>query len=149
MAFKNEYVPPLEQETSEYLSRAREMLRKGHLKNDAWTVDRENDRVLARTGRGHEIDDQNQEYWEYLDGDDRYSFVTSETSRSLIAKGPPMEIALSRDIQMFWGHAPYKGLPDSTVIQRIKEAFQVYGAHCMASQGEKCVHTLLWNGKTV
>jgi len=33
MAFKNEYVPPLEQETSEFLKRAREILRTGHKGN--------------------------------------------------------------------------------------------------------------------
>ena len=52
MAFKNEYVPPLEQETSEFLKKARETLRTGYSKYDAWTVDRERDMVLFRRGGG-------------------------------------------------------------------------------------------------
>jgi hypothetical protein len=40
MAFKNEYVPPLEQESSGFLKKARETLRTGYSKYDAWTVDR-------------------------------------------------------------------------------------------------------------
>lgn len=50
MAFKNEYVPPLEQETSEFLKKARETLRTGYSKYDTWTVDRERDMVLFRRG---------------------------------------------------------------------------------------------------
>jgi len=84
MAFKNEYVPPLEQETSEFLKEARETLRTGYNKNDAWTVDRENNRVLDRTGCGHEIDNRDEEYWEYLDGDECYGFTTKELNYSLI-----------------------------------------------------------------
>ena len=52
MAFKNEYIPPLEQETSEFLKRARETLRTGYSKYDAWTVDREHDMVLQYVGGG-------------------------------------------------------------------------------------------------
>ena len=52
MAFKNEYVPPLEQETSEFLKKARETLRTGYSKYDAWTVDREKDMVLLFVGGG-------------------------------------------------------------------------------------------------
>ena len=85
MAFKNEYIPPLEQETSEFFRKAREVLRTGHYKTDDWTVDRENNRVLGRTGCGHEIDDHDEEYWKYLDGDDCYGFTTKELNYSLIS----------------------------------------------------------------
>jgi len=149
MAFINEYIPPLEQETSEFFRRAREILRTGHKKNDAWTVDRENNRVLDRSGKGHEIDDHDEEYWEYLDGDECYGFTTKQLNYSLISDGLPIKIAVTRDILYFKGGDLYKGIPDALVIQRIKEAFQMYGAYCMASREDKCQHTLLWYGEAV
>jgi hypothetical protein len=149
MAFKNEYVPPLEQETSEFLKKAREILRTGHKKNDAWTVDRESDRVLFYSGCGHEIDDHDEEYWQYLDADDRYSFTTKRIDRKVIAAGPPKKIALIRDILSFRGGDLYKGLPDAKTLKRIKEAFDVHGAYCMASKDEECLHTLLFRGEAV
>jgi hypothetical protein len=149
MAFKNEYVPPLEQETSEFFKRARETLHIGYNKNDAWTVDRESKRVLSRTGCGHEIDDRDEEYWEYLDGDDCYGFTTKELNYSLIEEGPPKKIAITRDILYFKGGAAYKGIPEAKIIQRIKDAFQVHGGACMASQNKVFEHTLLWSGVVV
>ena len=146
MAFKNEYVPPLEQETSEFFRKAREVLRTGHYKTDDWTVDRENNRVLGRTGCGHEIDDHDEEYWKYLDGDDCYGFTTKKLNYSLISEGPPRKITVTQDIVYFKGGNLYKGIPDAQVIQRIKEAFQVYGGACMASQDDVFEHTLSWNG---
>lgn len=52
MTFKNEFVPPLEQETSEFFKKAREILRTGHTNYDQWTVDREREMVLFRRGGG-------------------------------------------------------------------------------------------------
>ncbi len=149
MAFKNEYVPPLEQETSEFLKKARETLRTGHYKTDDWTVDRENNRVLFYSGCGHEIDDHDEEYWNYLDGDDRYAFTTKKLNYSLISEGPPRKFAVIRDILHFRGGNPYKGVPTDLVIQRIKEAFRVCGGGCMASKHYIYEHTLLWNGETI
>jgi hypothetical protein len=149
MAFKNEYVPPLEQETSEFLKKAREILRTGHKKNDAWTVDRENNRVLKRTGRGHEVDDNDEEYWTFLDGEDRYSFTTKELNYSIVSEGPPDKVAMTRDIEKFRGGDPYKGLPDAKTLTLIKEAFDAHGAFCMASKDDVCQHTLLFRGEAV
>lgn len=149
MAFKNEYILPLEQETCEFLKRARETLRTGYKEDDAWTVDRESKRVLKRTGCGHEIDDRDEEHWEYLDGDDRYRFTTKELNYSLIEEGPPKKIAITRDILYFLGGTAYKGIPDAQIIQRIKDAFEVYGGACMASQNRVFEHTLLWSGVVV
>lgn len=149
MAFKNEYVLPLEQETSEFLKKAREILRTGHKKNDAWTVNRGSNSVLFYSGCGHEIDDHDEEYWQFLDGERRYSFTTKKFDRKVIAAGPPKKIALTRDILHFWSGELYSGLPDNQTLQYIKEAFQVHGAYCMASKDEECQHTLLWNGVAV
>ena len=149
MVFKNEHIPPLEQETSEFLKKARETLRTGHYKTDAWTVDRESNRVLKRTGNGHEIDDYDEEYWEFLDGNDRYSFTTRNANYSRVSEGPPERTTMTRDILHFWSGKLYSGLPDERTIQLIKEAFRVHGAYCMASKNEECQHTLLWNGEVV
>ena len=149
MAFKNEYVPPLEQETSEFFRKAREVLRTGHYKTDAWTVDRENDRVLKRTGKGHEIDDHDQEYWRFLDGDDRYSFTTRQLSCTLLSEGSHEHWEMTRDIEKFSGGGSYKGLPDANTLKCIKEAFDAHGAFCMASKNDVCQHTLLFRGEAV
>ena len=149
MAFKNEYIPPLEQETSEFLKKARETLRTGHYQNDAWTVDRESNRVLKRTGKGHEIDDRDEEYWEFIDGSNRYSFTTKNVNYSRVSEGPPERTKMTRDILHFWSGDLYSGFPDERTIQFIKEAFRVYGAYCIASKDEECQHTLLLNGEAV
>ncbi|MEW5756028.1 MAG: hypothetical protein AB1810_06960 [Pseudomonadota bacterium] len=148
MTFKNEYIPPLEQETSEFLKKARQILRTGHKKNDAWTVDRENNRVLIRSGRGRE-EGYGEEYWQYLDESGRYSFTTMEQHYSLISEGPPKKVAMIRDISSFRGGEAFKGLPDAETMQRIKEAFDVHGAFCMASKDDECQHTLLLRGEAV
>ncbi|MEW5756030.1 MAG: hypothetical protein AB1810_06970 [Pseudomonadota bacterium] len=102
MTFKNEYIPPLEQETAEFLKKARQILRTGYKKNDAWTVDRENNRVLICSGRGRE-EGYGEEYWQYLDESGRYSFTTEKVHRSLVSEGPPKTVAVTRDISSFWG----------------------------------------------
>jgi hypothetical protein len=103
MTFKNEYIPPLEQETSAYFKEMRKTLRTGNHKNDAWTVDREHNRVLARVGVGHDIDSCDEEYWVYFDGTDCYGFTTKQLNYSLISEGPPIKIAVTRDIMYFKG----------------------------------------------
>ncbi|MEW5756027.1 MAG: hypothetical protein AB1810_06955 [Pseudomonadota bacterium] len=148
MTFKNEYIPPLEQETSEFLKNARQILRTGHKKDDAWTVDRENNRVLICSGRGRE-ESYDEEYWQYLDESGRYSFTTEKVHRSLVSEGPPKTVAVTRDILHFRGGEAFKGLPDAETMQHIKEAFHVYGAYCMASRNEVCQHTLLLRGEAV
>lgn len=53
MAFKNEYVPPQEQETSEFLKQAQKTLKHASAElRSTWTVDRERDMVLFRRGGG-------------------------------------------------------------------------------------------------
>lgn len=151
MAFQNEYIPPVEKETSDFLKQARKILQTGYYESDDWTVDRECNRVLTRTGGGHEINDHDQDYWEYLDETGHYSFTTREVTRSLVSAGPPRTVAITRDIIRFWKSEVFKGLPDEKTIQLIKEAFLVYGRGGIVSQEKNVVslHTLLWNGEVV
>ena len=48
MAFKNEYVPPLEQETSEFFRKAQRALDVMSERRSKWTVDREQEMVLCK-----------------------------------------------------------------------------------------------------
>ncbi len=146
MPFTNEYILPIEQETSSFLKYARNVLRTGEKKDDAWTVNREKNRVLCRTGRGHEIDTHDEEYWGYIDNQKYYSFSTKKINRQLISRENPRKISLTRNIIHFWSGEPYCGLPDEQTLMQIKEAFQVHGEFCMESQDEECHHNLLWNG---
>ncbi|MDO8892010.1 MAG: hypothetical protein Q7V00_09225 [Sulfurimicrobium sp.] len=50
MAFKNEYVLPLEQETSEFFRQTQKTLNAMAERRSKWTVDRERDMVLFRQG---------------------------------------------------------------------------------------------------
>ena len=149
MTFENEYIPPVELEASEFFKKARETLHTGHHRNDAWTVDRANDRVLCRTGCGHEIDDRDEEHWSYLDGDSHYSFTTKKLQRSVVSPGPPKVVAMTRDIAYFWAGHSCAGLPSREIIQRLKAAFDVHGGHCMASGADHFQHTLLWQGEAI
>lgn len=115
MAFKNEYIPPLEQETSEFLKKARETLRTGYSKYDAWTVDRERDMVLFRRGGGHDLDSANEDYWSFIDRKVSYSFTTWRLSES---ESSSEEMSITRQIGLG------SSQPDTETIACIKEALR-------------------------
>lgn len=148
MPFQNEYSPPLEKEPPGALRNARERL-KGIHSIEAWAVDRTNQQALYCSGRGHDIDSRDEEYWCFLDGETYYRFVTRLISQTRITKGPPEVISITRDIMSFWSGEQYAGMPDARTMQSIKEAFRVYGGYCMASRDIQCTHILLWNGEPV
>lgn len=123
MAFKNEYVPPLEQENSEFLKKARETLRTGYSKYDAWTVDREHDMVLQYVGGGREMESANLGIWEFIDRKGYYSFTTEQLEKH---EPSPNEIAITYKFgRPFTGTPPY-ALPDAETLRHIKEALQEY-----------------------
>lgn len=76
MAFKNEYVPPLEQETSEFFRRAQKTLNVMAERRSKWTVDREREMALVHEGRGREIEDANHDLWGFIDRKGYYVFST-------------------------------------------------------------------------
>ena len=137
MAFVNEYIPPIEQETSEFLKKARETLRTGASKFDRWTVDRDSDRVLFRRGGGHDIDSCNEDYWSFLDGDSEYSVDTELLSSTEISPGT---IAITRSIG-FRGEAIAS--PDAECIARIKDALREYKDWGVISDYQHCQLTLI------
>lgn len=118
MAFKNEYVPPLEQETSEFLKKTRETLRTGYSKYDAWTVDREHDMVLFRRGGGHSMEAKDEDYWSFINVNGEYCCDTDLISKSEVT---PEIIAITRRIG-FRGDP--SNAPDAETLTCIKDALQ-------------------------
>ena len=117
MAFKNEYVPPLEQETSEFFRQARETLRTGYSQYDAWTVDREREMVLLYRGSGHSMEDRNEEAWSFIDRKGRYFICTTLLSKCEVS---PDEIAISRSFSFMTGGD--RIAPNPATVACIKEA---------------------------
>jgi hypothetical protein len=134
MTFHNEYVPKLEDETSGFLSQARKALNFGHSVYDMWTVDRENDMVLARTGRGHDADSANDEYWRFMDRKGVYAFSTTLLRSSAISDGV---VHIERSI----GFRALEGVddqPDEASIVQIKHALEEFKDYCVLSKFREC-----------
>jgi len=144
MAFKNEYVPPLEQETSEFLKKAREILRMGFSKYDAWTVDRERDMVLVHLGFSRDYDGR--ENWSFLDRKGKYFLGTSLLAKSEIS---PEDIAITRTFHYVIGGGDIA--PDAETIACIKEALREYKDWGVISDYKRCQLTLIdsRNGKEI
>lgn len=119
MAFKNEYVLPLEQETSEFFRKARETLRTGYSKFDTWTVDRERGMVLFRRGGGHSMESKDEDYWSFIDGKGYYLCDTTLLSKTVSL---PDEIETTRSIGFQRGEKISD--PNAETVAHIKEALR-------------------------
>lgn len=139
MAFKNEYIPPLEQETSEFLKNARETMRAGYYERDKWTVDREREMVLKFVSSGHEMESAHQGIWRFMDRKGYYAFTTEELKKQEIS---PDEIAITYELGLFTGSSPYV-LPDAETIACIKEALSEYKDWGVISDYKRCQLTLI------
>lgn len=138
MTFQNEYVPKAESEKSEFLLQVRSKLRLGYVSNDKWTVDRENDMALVRTGCGREIDDHDEDYWTFLRGNDTYRFDTRLlSSHELSGKRK----YLKRSIR--FRAAAGLSNPTDEVIQLIKCALTTYKDYGLISEYESCELVLI------
>lgn len=145
MAFKNEYVPPLEQETAEFFRRAQKILNVTPERRSKWTVDRERDMVLFRRGGGHSLDSANEDYWTFIDRKGSYSFTTWLLSESKVSAE---EIAITRQI----GFQKCEGWsdPDAETIACIKEALREHKDYGVISDYKRCQLTLIdSNGKEI
>jgi len=144
-AFKNEYVPPLEQEISEFLKKARETLRMGYSKYDAWTIDRERDMVLFYKGGGHDIDSAHLGLWSFIDRAGYYAFSTEEALKSVAS---PEEIAITYVLGPFRDGAPY-ATPTTETIACIKDALRERGKwHIFNPEAYKRCQLILIDGVT-
>lgn len=146
MAFVNELIPPIEQETSEFFKQARHELNK-HLVLSCWTVDRQNNRILNRSHIGREVETRNDEGWDYIDNTGRYSFWTTKNSLDILS---PQEIGITRTINTVWeGSNSLAGMPSKETWVHIKEALETmkdYGVH---SSYSTCKLTLILDGETL
>ncbi len=118
MTFKNEYVPSVEQETSEFFRNARDILRISSSQFNRWTIDREREIILYRRGGGgHE--DPTTDYWSFLNADGEHQIVTEELERSPVS---PDEIAVTLSLGLRGDLDRYT----NEVLICIKEAFSEY-----------------------
>lgn len=122
MTFKNEHVPKREDETSTVLQTIRTRLRLGFLSTDKWTVDRERELVLVRTGRGNDIESKHDEYWSYFEFGNHYRLHTELLDSYEISK----TIICMKRRMAFGAGDGFAGEPDNATLLRIKEALTVY-----------------------
>ncbi len=138
MAFNNEYVLPPEQETSGFLKKAREILRTGYSKYDAWTVDREREMVLLHRGGGHSMESKDHDNWSFLDRKGKYFIGTECLSKSEIS---PEEIEIARSFYCMVGGGDIA--PDAETITAIKEVVREYKDWGVISDYKSCQLTLI------
>jgi len=124
MTFQNERVPKLEDERSEYFRGARERLRVGFVPSDQWTVDRESNLVLRRTGAGHEIESKDEEYWTFLHGARAHHFATTLLASRETSDGA---VHVERSIQFMV--APGEAPPGDSTLRKIKDALATFGQY--------------------
>jgi hypothetical protein len=120
MAFKNEYIPPIEQEPSEFFKKARKTLNTGYSQFDRWTIDREREMVLFKDGSGHSLESHTEEYWSFLNSQARYACDTNLISKAEISSE---EIAITRSIGFRGDPANH---PDAETLKSIKAALREY-----------------------
>ncbi len=141
MAFKNEYVPPLEQETSEFFRQAQKTLNAMAERRSKWTLDHERDMVLFRSGGGHSMESAGEDYWGFIDRKGKYSFTTWILLESEISSE---ENAITRQIGL------ESSQPDTETIACIKEALREYKDWGVSSNYKRAQLTLLdSNGKEI
>lgn len=139
MAFKNEYVPSLDQETSEFFRRAQKTLNVMAERRNKWTVDREREMVLVHEGSGREIEDANHDLWGFIDRKGYYVFGTDRLSKTEIS---PEEIAITYKMRGFWQGERYSS-PDAETIACIKEALCERKDWGVISDYKRCQLTLI------
>jgi hypothetical protein len=137
MAFNNEYIPPIEQETSEFAMQARKTLNTGHSQLDRWTIDRELEMVLFKYGSGHSLDSHTEDYWSFINSTDQHSCDTNLISKVEVSSE---EIAITRNISFRGDPANY---PDANTLNCIKAALCEYKDWGIKSEYKNCKLTLL------
>lgn len=145
MAFVNEYIPPIEQETSEFFMQARKTFHKSSTL-ESWTVDRQNERALNWSHSGRSYETRNEVIWDYIDNTGRYSFGTRLLSQEELS---PSEIALTLEVYLVWAGDPHAGMPSKETWTYIKEALEVRKDSGIRSKYLTCKLTLILEGETL
>lgn len=120
MPFTNEYIPSVEQETSAFLKKARDILHTGSSKFDMWTVDRDHDMVLFRRGGGHSIESKDEDYWSFLTLDKEYCCDTN-----FVSKPETKQTGLAITQSISFRGTPADA-PSAATISCIKDALREY-----------------------
>jgi hypothetical protein len=145
MAFKNQYVPLLEEQLSDFFQSARESLRQGYSKFDTWTVDYERNVVLVHEGSGHEIEDADFDSWACIDRHGHYVFSTERLSHSQPTLN---EVTATYRLVHFFSSERYS-VPDMTSLGLVKEALREYiRRHLFNLEAFECSRLTLIDGKT-
>jgi hypothetical protein len=143
MAFKNEFVPLLQQEASEFFRRAQDPLDVMAERRSRWTVDRERRMALALLNTGGMPESAEHDLWAFIDRKGVYWFSTRRLRRAEVS---PEEIAITYELQRFiLGRG--RSVPDSESLQSIKEALSEHKDWGMDSKYERCRLTLI-DGRT-
>ncbi len=143
MTFKNEYVPPLEQETSEFFKKAQKTLNVMAEMRSKWTVDREREMVLVYEGSGREIESANHGLWSYIDHKGYCVFSTERLSKMEVSSE---ELAITYRLNGFWEGDRYS-TPDAASLTCIKDALREYKDWGVISDYKRCQLTLV-DGRT-
>lgn len=138
MVFKNEYVLPLEQETSEFFRKAQKTLNAMAERRSKWTVDREREMVLLHRGGGHSMESKDHDNWGFLDRKGKYFIGTECLSKSEIS---PEEIEIARSFYCMVGGGDIA--PDAETITAIKEVVREYKDWGVISDYKSCQLTLI------
>lgn len=138
MAFIAEYIPPVEEETSDFLRKARKTLNTGWSRWNSWVVDRERDMVLHLRGSGRQPASVNQDYWFFMDGHRLYSAVTWLLSNQ---EGASAEVLITRSVGFQIGDGLSN--PDTKTLAAVKEALCAFKDSGVSSRYRMCQLTLV------
>jgi len=118
MAFKNEYVPTIDQELSGFRDKARKTFKIGCGKYDRWTIDDEREMVLVSVGIRRDVDTENCYVWDFMW---QSNICRIETERRLFsepAKDEYLVVYEITDCRAASGCLP----PDLEMLKLFKEA---------------------------
>lgn len=139
MAFKNEYVPPLDQEDSNFFRQAQKSLNVMAEKRSKWTVDREREMVLLRRQIRREIESAEVDKWAFIDHRGTYEFSTKRLREAKISSE---EVAISYELLRFWGGGG-RIVPSKESLACIKDALREYKDWGVISDYKRCQLTLI------
>jgi hypothetical protein len=128
MTFKNEYIPPIEQETSEFAKEARKAFNKGHSKYDQWAIDRERQVALIHKGGGRkDPGDPDGELWALFDQDGYFVF---SMDRVTYEKQDSDSVRIVYRLLGFWAGDKY-AKPSERTLQHIRDALSEHSKSYM------------------
>lgn len=143
MSFYNEYVPTPSEEKANFFLKAIKILRLENSVQSIWTVDRENNMVLYRSGTARDPSPIQEDFWTFIDTNGIYEF---DTDRLLLEKITPDELAITYRLKRFWS-GDGRSTPNNDSLICIKAALKEHKDWGVLSNYRSCQLTLI-NGTT-